>query len=88
MDIETFRQILSENCGNRVRYTNLTGINNGCVKLCFQVPANCTSVLLKDAKNGAEWLVGNGVFQINIDGEETVDLPKVEQEEPTPGMGN
>ena len=88
MDIETFRQILAENCGNRIRYTNLTGINNGCVELSFKVPASFTSLLLKDAKNGAEWLVGNGVFQVIIDGEETVDLPQVEQEEPTPGMGN
>ena len=88
MDIESFRQILAENCGNRIRYTNLTGINNGCVELSFKVPASYISVLLKDAKNGAEWLVGNGVFQVNIDGEETVDLPKRKQEEPTPGTGN
>ena len=85
MDVEIFKQILADNCGNTVKYTTLTGINNGCVKLIFQIPASCKNRLLEEARMTAMWLVENGIFQVSI-GEETVDLPKVEHQEQSPGM--
>ncbi|XP_072044762.1 uncharacterized protein [Amphiura filiformis] len=86
IDVEAYRQILSENCGNMVKYTNLTGINNGCVKLSFQIPSSSKAVLLKDARNNAEWLTSNGIFQVCVDGEEPINLPKIVQPGPSPAQ--
>ena len=80
IDVEGFREMLAQQCGEDIMYVCNNGQQEGCVLLYFQVPEECTKHL-RSRQDLRAWCLEYGVTEVFVDGEDIVSLPPVEKEQ-------
>ena len=80
IDVETFRQMLAQQCGKNIEYVCDAGIVQGSIILYFEVLSECKQHFLSSREELTKWCLNNNVIQVCFDDEEiiAVTLPPAE----------